>query len=138
MAHGIVRKEAYSACGEWWQPGKVSRLVLTQEAVQNFERIALELLALVAFFQSDLVAASAQHHIRTYAEKGVSANFFAALHGFEQKGIGSVLFIGGDAQKSGDRSAQVSGNGFCYWDQSCVFGQRGKLLVIRPEHGNPS
>src|SRR6185312_5644523 len=94
LAHGIVRKEADGAGGERRQSGKVSRFVLTQQAVQNFKGIAFKLLARLTLFQRDVVAASAQHHIRTYAKESVAANFFAALYGFKQEGVGRALGVG--------------------------------------------
>src|SRR6185312_7099431 len=138
LAHGIVRKEADGSGGERRQSGKVSRFVLAQQVIQNFKGIAFKLLARLTLFQRDVVAASAQHHIRTYAKESVAANFFAALYGFKQEGVGRALGVGRDAQKGGNRGAQVGSDGLGHGNQSGVFGQRGKLLEVGPEHGSPS
>ncbi len=42
--------------------------------------------------------------IRPDADKGIATHFFAAFHGFQEKGL---WFLGGQAQKGGNRGFEV-------------------------------
>src|SRR6476469_1306137 len=85
LADCVVGKESDSACGKWRQSGQVRWSMLAQKAVQNLEYVAFLLRLFAVALDCDLAAARAQDHIRSCAQKGVSANFFAAFNRLQQK-----------------------------------------------------
>ncbi len=109
VAHAVVAEVADQAAVEARQTGEGGDVVARLELLDEGQRVgALEALDLHAVdAHAHLVAVDAQHRARRQADDRVAAPFLAALHGFEQVGVGGV----GQLQVDRQRGVEV-GEGF--------------------------
>ena len=61
----------------------------------------------------------------------MTADFFAALDRFQQKGVSCLR---GDGQKRRHRSQQIGGDGLRHWDQGGILGETRKFFVVGTDH----
>ena len=90
VAHAVVAEVTDQAAIEARQTGD-GRDVIARELLDEGQRVSLSRLSdldAVDGTHADLVAVHAQHGARRQADDRVAAPFLAALHGFQQVGVG--------------------------------------------------
>ncbi len=121
VAHAVVAEVADQPAVEARQAGQGRHVVARLELLDEGQRIGA--LVALGFHAVDahprLVAVDAQHRARRQADDRVAAPFLAALHRFEQVGVGRVGQLQVDRQRgvevgegfAGERDAVVAGSG---------------------------
>ena len=80
------------------------RLLPGQQLLQQGEDVPLQGSALASLVDDNGASAGQDGAIGPDADKGIATHFFAAFHGFKEKGL---WFVGGQAQKGGYRGFEV-------------------------------
>ena len=79
----------------------------------------------------DLIASRFESQKGTHAQKGVPTNFFAAVDGFEQEGVGFAL---GDREESRDGREQVGRYGLGHGHERGLPRQARELVIGGTDH----
>ena len=130
LAYRVIAKKSNGPAGEGRQPGEGRHLALGQQLPQSFENVALPLLAFVSALNASLAATAAHAQVWADPQKRITSDLFAALHRFQQKGIGLAPR---DGKKRGNRSQQVSAYRFHHRHQRMLARQAQKFFDIRPQ-----
>ena len=86
LAHHVVGKEPDRARGKRRQPSYMRRLLPGQQVLQKRKDVPLQGAGLASLVDGNRASAGQDGAIGPDADKGIATHFFAAFHGFEEKG----------------------------------------------------
>src|SRR5260370_36007524 len=131
LADNVVRAKSHGARGKRRHARTHGRPMPLQKLFCDLEDIPLPNLALLSFFNQDLLALRAQLHIRTRAQKSVPSNLLSALDGLQQK---RMLLSARNREKSRDWREQIRHHGLHHWHQCGLAREAGEFLLGRAKY----
>jgi hypothetical protein len=85
--HRIVRQITHGASTEWNQPGSSRELALTKMLAHEVDGPHVDLPGHPVGFDLRYLSAPSDNHFRVRAQKGVTGEALAALHGFQKERV---------------------------------------------------